>query len=63
MIDGHTYKDFFPEYKFQNENQTRILYPGSLRDQSMQEYTEATETKEVLEQGSFRVSSSARRQS
>ena len=37
------------------------MYPRSIRDQSAQESTQASEAKEILGQGHFRPSSSARR--
>jgi hypothetical protein len=42
--------------------ESSILYPGSLRDQSMQESVRASETTELLGQGPFGPSTSARRQ-
>jgi hypothetical protein len=42
---------------------TLTLYPGSLRDQSAQKSTRASEATELLGQNPFRASSSARRQS
>jgi hypothetical protein len=47
----------------QDSGEIAILYPGSLRDQSMQDSAQAPEATELLGQGPFRTSSSDRRQS
>jgi hypothetical protein len=46
-----------------SSSEITILYPGSLRDQSMQESEWTTEATELLQQGPFRPSSLFRRQS
>jgi hypothetical protein len=47
----------------QDSGEIAILYPWSLRDQSMQESKQAAKARELLGQGPFGPSSSARRQS
>ena len=68
--DTQTSELFLPEERWPpgrilsvGPGENAILYPGSLRDQSVQESAWTAEATELLGQGPFGPSSSARRQS